>query len=790
MVKQIKDVISVLSDTKIRSIFIIILVVIVIGATIGYVHLKNSSTAGIGGSAKLAGRPSIESIPTVGEPTREYAKLQEQQNVTLAKQALQNQTAFIPTTIRSTYLEEGITTVPQKKSPPLPGCSVEELQKAKLAGVTAEELRCKGCSLEALKAAGYTAGELRNAGYSAKELKDAGFTAADLKNAGFSAKELKDSGFTAQDLKNLGFSAAELKDAGFNAADLKNAGFTVAELKDLGFTAQDLKNAGITAQDLKDAGATADELALAGFTNEELKNAGYTDDANKHANETLKNHTANCNIDYLRKRREQGISSTELKNLYCDAKTLKDAGYTFDELNKAGYTAKQLNDAGYTPDQLKKLALSSNQLKNSGLSAKALKAAGFNAQALKANGLTAGELKNANFTAAELKDAGYNATDLKAAGSTATELKTAGYSVDELGKAGFTDGDLLRAGFSKNNLGPQQTEVKPVQAQKKPNLKDLKNSGYTIKELKAAGVTDEDLVGAGFSNEEIITTSASLSSPASVSSESDIQTQINQMRTGQTKQLTAQEYQAKVKQIQAQINSQATDLFSSWVPLPSQQFVLSSQGVAKNGIGNEEIGNEKSSGEKNGAAVPSRTIKAGTVMFAILDTGINSDEKSPIMATIVDGDLKGSKLLGDFDRADKRVIIKFNLLNKPDLNRSISINAVAIDPNTARTAMATDVDNHYMLKYGASFAASFMGGIGQAFQDSGNNVQIDTSTGENVNFNASTNIAKAAVIGLGQAGNKLANQLQPLAQTPPTVMVKSGSGIGILIMRDLSVPLS
>ena len=48
-------------------------------------------------------------------------------------------------------------------------------------------------------------------------------------------------------------------------------------------------------------------------------------------------------------------------------------------------------------------------------------------------------------------------------------------------------------------------------------------------------------------------------------------------------------------------------------------------------------------------------------MFAVLDTSINTDEKSPIMATIVDGPLKGAKLIGGFSRVNQRVLLTFKL---------------------------------------------------------------------------------------------------------------------------------
>ncbi len=777
MVKEIKDVINLLSNTKIRAIFIVVLVAIAIAVTVGYIHLKRTSTTGAPAGAQIAtAGQGITSVPTVGkEPPREYVKLQEKANVTEATQALKAQTAFIPTPIRATYLETGTAGAPGKGGE----CSAEELRKARDSGVTAAELRCKGCSLEALKAAGFTAGELRNAGFTAQELKAAGFSALDLKNAGFSAKELKDAGFGVNDLKNLGFTAGELKNAGFSATDLKNAGFSAKDLRDAGFTAQQLKNAGFTANELKDAGATAAELMEAGYSDSDLANAGFTNDEIKNAKNALLHASDNCSVNNLRKLRANGANAQTIKTFACSANDLAAAGFTAAELKDLGFTAKQLKDAGFSAADLRKLGFSAKELANAGFNAKDLKNAGFSAAELKNAGFSAGALKDAGFGAKDLIDAGYSIDSLKKAGFSAADLKNAGASLQDLKNAGFTDGDLLRAGFEKKDLGlpaavtPPQT--KEAAAPPQGGVASTQQNVVFVKEAVAAPSVS----------------SASISLPqVPLTSEDELLAQLDQMRAIQGKTISSQEYQARSKQIQQTMTTQANDLFASWIPLPSQQLVQGTQATA----GTSQQGAQTATAQQGasgtkGATPPGSVIKAGTVMFGVLDTGINSDEKSPIMATVVEGDLKGSKLLGDFDRSGKKVVIRFHTLNKPDLATTMPINAVAIDPNTARTAMATDVDNHYMMKYGVTFAASFIGGIGQSFQDSGNSVQINTSTGENVNFNASTNVAKAAVVGLGVAGNRLANELQPLANTPPTVVVKSGSGIGILLMSDLTIPL-
>ena len=74
-----------------------------------------------------------------------------------------------------------------------------------------------------------------------------------------------------------------------------------------------------------------------------------------------------------------------------------------------------------------------------------------------------------------------------------------------------------------------------------------------------------------------------------------------------------------------------------------------------------------------------------------MDTSVNSDEQGPVLATIVSGKLKGAKLIGSFSGPSQnsdKITLSFNTMTIPGGSGSISINAYAIDPNTARTALA------------------------------------------------------------------------------------------------------
>jgi len=712
-------------NLKIRTALVLGIIITIVGLGVfGFYYWRK--TKALNSSAKVTGVPNIESIPGAGNPSTEYVAKQNKANAIGVVKAKKQGTSAVPTLTRSnfqgdlSFFEQG---KPQNCAVIASGgkiisnpedCSIDYLQRAREAGVKAEELRCLGCACPVLKEVGYTVGELKASGFSAKDLHDCGFTVAQLKDAGFSAKELK----------AAGFSANALKDAGFNAAELKAAGFSAKALKD----------------------------------------AGFTQPKNNISSKTAKN----CSVEKLKKAREKGISATQLREEGCGVAALKAAGYTAAELKNAGFSAKDLKGAGF--------------------SAKNLKDAGFSAKDLKNAGFSAGDLKDAGFNAKDLKDAGFSAKALRDAGYSAANLKKAGFSPDQMKKAGFSKGDLIRAGFSPTAAGENAGAPKDCSV---ASLKKAREAGYSARYLKDNGCTESALRAAGYDRAELqaaglgkgalsALNGSGMGSSAqlpSIDQQNSVATQLEQARQKQAQMLQAQQRQNLLRQLQSQMNSQAQQLLSAWGNNPTQQIQETTVKpvTGKGGAGNENA--EKSQGP---------VIKAGTILFAVLDTGINSDQTSPIMATIVNGDLKGSKLIGSFKREDKKVVLSFSTLSIPSITNSISMDAVAIDANTARTALADNVDNHYLLRYGSLFAASFLSGVGKAVDTSGS-TDIDSFFGTSSTHDTYS-IGQTVASALGEVGDEFSSATRELYNTPPTVTVNSGAGVGILFMKDLTLP--
>jgi intracellular multiplication protein IcmE len=246
--------------------------------------------------------------------------------------------------------------------------------------------------------------------------------------------------------------------------------------------------------------------------------------------------------------------------------------------------------------------------------------------------------------------------------------------------------------------------------------------------------------------------------------------------SGPSPELIAQAVQSAESAMQGQLSQIA----GSW-EVPS--FQTTGGGSASAGGGSLPA----SPGNVTSTAV---VVKAGTIFFAVLEVTLNSDQATgtPVMATIVNGPLKGAKLLGSFTRQNDKLVVVFNTMNIASKSSSVGINAYAIDSETAQNALASSVNNHYLLRYGSLFGAAFLEGFGNAWS----NVQGSTADSSGL-INIYTApppeaTAKTAMYqGFGQIGTNLGQQVGQIFNTPPTVILNAGTGLGVLFMSDLSL---
>ncbi len=255
----------------------------------------------------------------------------------------------------------------------------------------------------------------------------------------------------------------------------------------------------------------------------------------------------------------------------------------------------------------------------------------------------------------------------------------------------------------------------------------------------------------------------------------------------------AKDRMQRIQDLEGQMTGQAQQLISSWQN-PPMVHMAGTIDIEKKDTKTGTKGGAASAAGGTGAngAVASTAmplVKAGSILFAVLDTNVDSDyPDTPVMATIVQGQFKGAKLLGkvQFSQGQNqdRASLTFTTMSVDSWPTNKTINAFAIDPDTARTVMASEVDRHYLSRYGALIAASFLSGYSGAIMNSG----ATTTSGI---FGTSTtrsafSPADKLTAGLGQIGTNLTSIAQTYTTTPITVRINAGVGLGILFMADMT----
>ncbi len=175
-------------------------------------------------------------------------------------------------------------------------------------------------------------------------------------------------------------------------------------------------------------------------------------------------------------------------------------------------------------------------------------------------------------------------------------------------------------------------------------------------------------------------------------------------------------------------------------------------------------------------------LPAGTIEYGQMMTQANSDIPGPILAQIASGPLAGARILGNFSLQDKYLVLAFS---KAVLNgKEYAINAIAVDPATTLTGVATDVDNHYFTRVFLPGAAKFVEGWASAAVRQGTTVTIEGETVAQSQDDLDT--GDELLAGFEEAAEEFSEILDDEADRKTlTVKVASGTRLGILFLDSI-----
>ena len=176
-----------------------------------------------------------------------------------------------------------------------------------------------------------------------------------------------------------------------------------------------------------------------------------------------------------------------------------------------------------------------------------------------------------------------------------------------------------------------------------------------------------------------------------------------------------------------------------------------------------------------------KLLRPGRIYYGEVDTEVNSDVPGPVLATIQTGKLKGARLLGGFTKAGDYVVLKFSSMTLPNSD-VYPITAYALNPHKLQAGMATDVNHHYIERYGSMLLGAFLYGFGQAEMYSGGTGTV-TQFGAPVFIPQMNSVLSQSALGLGMAGQQLASVTQQNFNIPSTVHLHQNDPVAILIIR-------
>lgn len=188
-------------------------------------------------------------------------------------------------------------------------------------------------------------------------------------------------------------------------------------------------------------------------------------------------------------------------------------------------------------------------------------------------------------------------------------------------------------------------------------------------------------------------------------------------------------------------------------------------------------------GTSSTSTTKAKLVEAGEVFMATTDIEANSDESGEILATIQSGKYKGAKVLGSFNAtAQDKLVLMFTGLSIPGGSGMTPIKAVAIDPDTSKKGMATEVDRHYFQRFGLLLASGFVRGLGEAARRA--NTTISSSGLGSVATQGALNSSQTLTSAAGTMAESVQEELRSRSKVNTTVIISAGHPIGILFMAD------
>lgn len=178
-------------------------------------------------------------------------------------------------------------------------------------------------------------------------------------------------------------------------------------------------------------------------------------------------------------------------------------------------------------------------------------------------------------------------------------------------------------------------------------------------------------------------------------------------------------------------------------------------------------------------------IRTGNVLYATLDSEINTDDGSQVIATVHGGEWDGSKLIGKVDLAPRNIRLHFETLAPQDGRReTLKVDAVALREEDAKQGMADHINHHTISRYSALAVSSILSGVGQAFRQQNGTTLILPNGGI---IQTSPEVDDRRIIGmaLGELGTNAGREVAKGFNRPTTYRTDANRGFAVFFLQDV-----
>lgn len=202
-----------------------------------------------------------------------------------------------------------------------------------------------------------------------------------------------------------------------------------------------------------------------------------------------------------------------------------------------------------------------------------------------------------------------------------------------------------------------------------------------------------------------------------------------------------------------------------------------------NSVSTPETINPKSTTESKDIKKEKVLMYAGQQSRAILKSQVNSDHGLEVMATIVNGPLKNSLVVGTATVSEDNMRFTFTKVLRQG-KEEMQISATGREIGTNALGMADQVNKHYIKRVGSLVAAGVLSGVGEAYeQTAGVTSQITGTTVVSTASEPSNKRIAGNVV--GEVGDMLSGEFKNGVNRKPTVIADSGKVFNLFFNQNV-----